>query len=162
MHITPLVSKDGVFSAQLHFAIEHYVDTRDQIEAALLARMEPALFIRAMRRKDVKAEIQRKLDMIDQANALLRAAARQLTADKLDSTLVDVLDVDPKETITVGERTVTRANSNVLAAKVKAVEVGYKRYGMLKEKMEHTGKDGAPVAFELVRIGSKKEPDGGK
>lgn len=143
MHVTPLVSKDGVFSAQLQFAIEHYVDCRDQARAALLARMEPGDFIRAMRRRDVKAEIQRKVDMIDQANAILRAAARNLTTDKLDSTLVEILDSK-------------KAPSNV---KVRAVEVGYKRYGMLKEKHEHSGADGAPLAFELVRIGAKKEPE---
>jgi len=41
------------------------------------------------------------------------------------------------------------------------LSTAYKRFGMLKEKVENTGANGAPMAFELIRIGAKKEGDQG-
>lgn len=130
--------------AKIQYAIEFYLDTRDIGKAALAANMDPAEFAKAMETDQVKAEIDRKLDFIDQAAAELRAKARILTADKLDATLVDVLNTKSKN----------------LSPKVKALELGYKRHGLLKEKVEHSGENGGPVTFQLVRIGSRSDANG--
>lgn len=135
--------EQGVFSAKLQYAIEHYIDTRDPDRAAALAGMDPAEFRRLMKHSDVKAEIKKKLDFIDIAMAEVRAKARILTADKLDASLVEVLDG-------------VKVPAN---AKVRAIEVGYKRHGMLVEKSEVSGAGGAPLAFELVRIGGRKSDE---
>jgi len=91
---------------------------------------------------EVKNVIQ--LEQIEQAKAEIRARARGLTEDLLDSHTVALLD--SKET----------------PAAVKATLLGtaYKRFGMLKEKVENTGANGAPMAFQLIRLSGKKESDG--
>lgn len=133
---------EGPLSPQLQCAIEHYVDTRDPDRAAQLARMEPKEFRRFMKHEDVAALIQKKVDLVDIANAQVRAQARVLTVDKLDASLVEVL------TKFKGAKT--------LRERVKAIEIGYKRHGALREKMEHSGEGGGPLVFELVRLGGKK------
>ena len=40
------------------------------------------------------------------------------------------------------------------------IEVGYRRFGMLKDKAEVTGANGAPLPFQLIRITGRKEDDG--
>jgi hypothetical protein len=126
----------------LQYAIEHYVDTRDPDRAAGLAGMEPKEFRRMMKHEDVAAIIQKKLDLVDQANAQWRAQARVLTVDRLDAALAESI------TKFTGAKT--------LRDRVKAIEIGYKRHGALKEKMEHSGEGGGPLVFELVRLGGKK------
>jgi hypothetical protein len=35
---------------------------------------------------------------------------------------------------------------------VRSVELGYKKMGLLRDKVEHTGEGGGPVVFTLKRI----------
>lgn len=133
----------GPLSPQLQYAIEHYVDTRDPDRAAKLAGMEPKEFRRFMRHEDVAALIQKKLDLIDLANAQMRTQARALTLDKIDAELLQVFKFKGPKT---------------LRERVKACEIAYKRHGALTEKHEHAGEGGGPLVFELVRLGGKKKP----
>jgi hypothetical protein len=137
---------DIILPAKVARAIEHFVDTRDADKAAMLANLEPDVFRRWMRKRAVRNQINHKIDLVDQACAELRARARVLTVDKLDSSLVDILDSKDKKA--------------TFGARIKAIELGYKRHGALTEKMEHSGKDGAPLTFQLVRIGAKKDEGG--
>lgn len=134
-----------ILPAKVARAIEHYIDSRDPDKAAMLASMDPVEFRRWMRKRVVRDKINHKIELVDQACAELRARARVLTVDKLDATLLEILDAKGK---------------NSSYPKVKALELGYKRHGALQEKMEHSGKDGAPLAFQLVRIGRKDDGGG--
>lgn len=131
-----------ILPAKVARAIEHYIDSRDPDKAAMLASMDPVEFRRWMRKRVVRDKINHKIELVDQACAELRARARVLTVDKLDSVIVGILDGKDKR------------------AALKAAELGYKRHGALQEKMEHSGKDGAPLTFQLVRIGRKDDGGG--
>jgi hypothetical protein len=65
-----------------------------------------------------------------------------LSEDYLDSKTVGILDGDAPP-----------------SSKVRMIEVGYRRFGMLKDKVEATGAGGTPLAFSLVRIQGKKDTD---
>jgi hypothetical protein len=132
--------------SKVHLAIECWLDlpardhTKTVTKVAEMVGMQPAILIGYWRKPSVRAIIDAKLEQIEQAKAEIRARARGLTEDLLDSHTVALLD--SKET--------------PAAVKATMLNTAYKRFGMLKEKVENTGANGAPMAFELVRIGAKK------
>jgi hypothetical protein len=145
VHVARIMTPDPIiFPPKLRLVIEHYLDIwpRDKKAAALKGGMEPAEFERHFHSPGVFQYIQKQEEAIDEAKAQLRAKARVLTEDHLDAALVGILAENAEGTT---------------SARVKAVEVGYKRFGMLIEKKELTGGKGAPLAFELVRLGPPKK-----
>jgi len=117
--------------------IQHYIDTKDIDKAGLLAGMDSDDARRCYRTKDVRAAIDKQVEIIDREYAIQRAKSRNLTAEKLDAHLV---------------QSVEKENG---IARVRAMELGYKRLGLIRDKVEHTGEGGGPLVFQLERIGAK-------
>jgi hypothetical protein len=145
VHVTVpqiLTPNPAAFPAKLRLAIQRYLDTepRSWSIAAKQADMSFNELIQFLKQDAIREYIQKQEEMIDEKVAELRARARVLTQDHLDAATVDML-----ESVT--------APAN---AKVKMIEVGYKRFGLLREKVEATGAGGGPLVFELVRIGTRK------
>ena len=136
--------------SKVQLAIECWLDlpSRDHTKTVTKVAEMVGLYAEILRgywrKPSVREIIDAKLEQIEQAKAEIRARARGLTEDLLDSHTVALLD--SKET----------------PAAVKATLLGtaYKRFGMLKEKVENTGANGAPMAFQLIRLSGKKESDG--
>ncbi len=143
IHVPKIMNPDPlIFPAKLRLAIEYYLDTipRDKKIAAERANMDPEEFKKHFRSPGVYQYIQEHEEKIDNAACALRAKARVLCEDYLDEKTVEFLDA-PGEKAT--------------APRAKMIETGYKRFGMLIDKVESTGKGGAPLAFEVIRIGGK-------
>ena len=136
--------------AKVQLAIECWLDlpTRDHTKTvtkvAEMVGLEPSFLLGYWRKPSVRAIIDERLDQIERARAEIRARARGLTEDLLDSHTVALLD----------------SPGTPPAVKATMLNTAYKRFGMLKEKVENTGANGAPMAFQLVRLGGKKESDG--
>jgi hypothetical protein len=136
--------------SKVQLAIECWLDlpardhTKTVTKVAEMVGLDAEILRGYWRKPSVREIIDAKLEQIEQAKAEIRARARGLTEDLLDSHTVALLD--SKET----------------PAAVKATLLGtaYKRFGMLKEKVENTGANGAPMAFQLIRLSGKKESDG--
>ena len=136
--------------SKVQLAIECWLDlpardhTKTVTKVAEMVGLDAEILRGYWRKPSVREIIDAKLEQIEQAKAEIRARARGLTEDLLDSHTVVLLD--SKET----------------PAAVKATLLGtaYKRFGMLKEKVENTGANGAPMAFQLIRLSGKKESDG--
>ena len=141
-----------ILPAKVQRAIEYWLDmpvrdyTKTVEKAAALADIDIDILRRYWKQPPVREIIDKKLEQIDLAAAEMRARARVLTEDHLDAATLDILQA---ELVAVGAH-----------AKVKMIEVGYRRFGMLRDKVEATGAGGAPLAFQIVRIGQKKEDDG--
>jgi len=154
---TPTVVANMIVNSALHLpakvqlAIECWLDlpARDHTvtvtKVARVVGLKPAILAGYWRKPSVRAIIDAKLEQIEQAKAEIRARARGLTEDLLDSHTVALLD----------------STETPAAVKATMLSTAYKRFGMLKEKVENTGANGAPMAFELIRIGAKKEGDQG-
>lgn len=147
VHVPKILTPDpAILPWKAQRAIEYYLDMpeRDLTTcvdvAGRKAGMAPNEFRAYFNQPAVQEIIKKKADLIDQAVAERRAAARVLTEDFLDANTVSILEDKG-------------APAN---AKVRMIEVGYRRFGMLTDKVENTGKGGAPMAFELVRIGARK------
>lgn len=150
VHVPKILTADpAILPWKVRLAIEHYVDmpggdlTTSVDIAARHAGMAPNEFRAYFKQPAVQEIIQKKLDLLDEKLAERRAAARVLTEDFLDVNTVAILE--DKEA--------------PAAAKVRMIEVGYRRFGMLTDKVENTGKGGAPMAFQIIRLGQKKQAD---
>jgi len=136
--------------SKVQLAIECWLDlpardhTKTVTKVAEMVGLDAEILRGYWRKPSVREIIDAKLEQIEQAKAEIRARARGLTEDLLDSHTVALLD------------------SKKTPAAVKATLLGtaYKRFGMLKEKVENTGANGAPMAFQLIRLSGKKESDG--
>jgi hypothetical protein len=137
----------NIFPPKLRRVLQYYLDTwpRDLDKAALRAWMRPEEFREHLKSPGVKEYLRREEEKIDEKAADRRAEARVLTEDHLDAMTVKILE---DQTIPASQ-------------KVRMIEVGYRRFGMLKDKVEATGAGGAPLAFEIIRIGSKKDRNAG-
>lgn len=142
MRTYPTYQADGkTLSPKILRAIEHFLDSRDLEKAGPLAGFKPGEIAEIWKRPEVEAEVNRRVDIEDQAYAEIRGRARKLSVDQLDTKLIEILDGKAESTVT---------------ARVRALEIGYKRFGALIEKRENTGAGGEPMAFQIVRVGQKK------
>jgi hypothetical protein len=147
VHIPKIMDPEpSIFPPRLRLTLQYYLDNepRDPERAAKKGGMDILEFKKHLHSPGVRLWLKEQEDLIDEKMAELRAKARMLTQDHLDAATVQVLE--SKET--------------PHPQKVRMIEVGYRRFGMLKDRVEATGAGGAPLAFQLVRIGSKKESDG--
>jgi hypothetical protein len=149
VHVPRIMSPDPmIFPPKLRLALQYYLDTypRDAGAASDKASMEREEFKAHLHSPGIREWLREQEDMIDEKLAELRAKARIFTEDHLDSKAAEILD----------------SATTLPSVKVKLIEVGYRRFGMLRDKVEATGAGGAPLTFQLVRIGSgKKESDAG-
>jgi hypothetical protein len=111
----PSNQAEGYLTPKIQRAIEYYLDTRDLAKAAVLAGIDPKDFTRVAERDEVKAEIDRRLEIEHAANAEVRAKARKLTRDFLDDQLI----------------TAVKAGSE--KGDTKALELGYERLGLRRD-----------------------------
>jgi hypothetical protein len=147
VHVPKIMNPDPlIFPAKLRLAIEYYLDTmpRNRKIAAEKANMDPEEFDKHFRSPGVYQYIQALEAKIDEAACELRAKARVLCEDYLDRKTIEFLEA---------------AGEKATAPRAKMIETGYKRFGMLIDKVENTGKGGAPLAFQIIRLGQKKSPD---
>lgn len=146
VHVPRIMSPDAaIFPPKLRFALQCYLDTspRNAERACLRAQMNLEEFKKHLHSPGVRAWLAEQEALIDEKACELRAKARILTEDCLDAATVDLLE----------------SKDTPAAVKATVVATGYKRFGMLKEKVEATGAGGAPLAFSLVRIHGRKDTD---
>ena len=146
IHVPKIITPDPMtFPPRLRLALQYYLDTvpRDKERAAKRAGLDVDEFRKHLCSPGVLDYLRDQEALIDEKLAELRAKARKLTEDQLDAATVDVLE----------------SAATPPPQKVRMIEVGYRRFGMLKDKVEATGANGAPLAFQLVRIGQKKESE---
>jgi len=144
VHVPRIMDPDpNIFPPKLRLALQHYLDfdPRDPSKAAKAAKMDVEEFRKHLHSPGVRTWLKNQEDAIDEKMAELRAKARMLTHDHLDAAVVDLL----------------QSPSTPAAVKATVVTTGYRRFGMLKDRSEVTGAGGAALAFELVRIGSRKK-----
>lgn len=146
VHVAKILTPDpSIFPAKLLRALQHYLDTepRDIASAAKRGNMALEEFKAYLKTPGVKEYLEQEEAKIDEAVANMRARARILTEDHLDAATVEVLT----------------SASTPAPQKVRMIEVGYRRFGMLKDKAEVTGAGGAPMAFQLIRMQGRKDDD---
>ena len=69
---------------------------------------------------------------------------------ELDKLLAEVLG-EEKDGITAAEAILKRLRQQAAAGNIRAAEVLLDRaYGKAKQPMEHTGKDGAPIVYQVL------------
>ena len=133
--------------AKVQLAIEYWLDMPGRDLKKTLDRacekvsLDPNVLRWYLKQENVRAIVDAKLEKMELAMAARRAEARVLSEDYLDAHTVKVLE----------------DKATPSPQQVRMIEVGYKRFGMLKDKVEATGAGGAPLAFELVRIGVRKK-----
>ncbi|MGA7885243.1 MAG: hypothetical protein WCA44_05825 [Acidobacteriaceae bacterium] len=135
-----------IFPPKLRLALQYYLDTvpRDKERAAKRAGMDVDEFRKHLYSPGVIDYLRDQEALIDEKAAELRARARVLSEDRLDAATLEVLD----------------SAATPPPQKVRMIEVGYRRFGMLKDKAEVTGANGAPLPFQLIRITGRKDDDG--
>jgi hypothetical protein len=112
---------------QTQIFIAAYVNTRDLAEAAALARLDTKWGRILYKEPKVRAQIDRKINLIDVEDAKLKAQSNKLTADILDAALVqEVLNKKGGQT------------------RIRAIELGYRRKGLMREGEFYVAPD--PVA----------------
>lgn len=133
--------------AKVQLAVEYWLDMPGRDLKKTLDRacekvsLDPNVLRWYLKQENVRAIVDAKLEKMELAMAARRAEARVLSEDYLDAHTVKVLE----------------DKATPSPQQVRMIEVGYKRFGMLKDKVEATGAGGAPLAFELVRIGVRKK-----
>ncbi len=143
VHVARIMPPDpSAFPPKLLRAIQYYLDIepRDVARAAQRGNMTLDEFKAYLKTPGVKEYLKQQEDLIDVQVANMRARARILTEDHLDAITADMLD----------------SVFTPAAVRAQVLNTGYKRFGMLKDKVEATGAGGAPIAFELIRIGGRK------
>jgi hypothetical protein len=146
VHVPRIMDPDPlIFPPKLRLALQFYLDTepRDAKKASSRAHMDVEEFKKHLHSPGVREWLRKQEDLIDEKVAELRARARVLTQDHLDAAIVDLLE----------------SKTTPAAVKATVITTGCRRFGMLKDKVENTGANGAPMAFQLVRIGIKKNGD---
>lgn len=128
---------DGVTNRFIVF----YVQYKDLEKAAKTCHIPVRVAKQIYRRPDVRVEIDKQLNLFFLELAKLEAQAMYLTESRLDSKLVQVIE---------DEKTVP-------SVVVRAVEIGYKKLGLVKDKVEHTGENGGALVFTLEHIQPKKK-----
>ncbi len=147
IHVAKIVTPDPmIFPPKLRLALQYYLDTvpRDKERAAKRAGMDVDEFRKHLYSPGVIDYLRDQEALIDEKAAELRARARVLSEDRLDAATLEVLD----------------SAATPPPQKVRMIEVGYRRFGMLKDKAEVTGANGAPLPFQLIRITGRKDDDG--
>lgn len=128
---------DGITNSFIVFFVQY---NRNIDHAAKACHITTSQAKRLYRRPAVRAEIDKQLDVHLKTRADIAAQAMYLTEARLDSALVGVMENPESPARDV----------------VRAVEVGYKKFGLLKEKVEHTGENGGAMVFTIDRIVPKK------
>lgn len=123
-------------------AIECYVNTRDLEKAAAYADMSEKRLKKIFRQPEIRAEIDKRILNLDKALAESMAKSALLTLERVDAETIKVFD--------------SSLLSETMSARVRLIDTAYKRFGALTEKREVAGAGGAPLTFEVVRMGSKK------
>lgn len=103
-------------ASQVQRFITFYVNHRDLKLAACQASLTPEMGERLYREEKVRTRIDKKILLIDVEEARLRARANQLTVDRLDCTVLELLT--PKHPGLVRKQ---------------AAELGYKRIGLIRD-----------------------------
>lgn len=127
---------DGVTNRFIVFFSQH-----EDIEAAAKSThitIEQAQFL--YQKPGVKEEIDKRRDMFHLEVAKLNAEAAFCIEATADAALVR--NMGPKVPPHV---------------QVRAAEILYKKMGLLKEKVEHSGENGGPIAWTLRRIEGEAE-----
>jgi hypothetical protein len=106
------------FPANVQRFIQVYVGCRDKEKAALRSGFEAEAGDKLLSKKPIRAEIERKIRIIDLETAKLTAQANKLQVELIDSELVKTIKISAK----TGGTT-----------KVKAMELGYERLGILRD-----------------------------
>jgi hypothetical protein len=109
-------------SAQELRFVDAYSECRDVAKSAVSAGYPSKAGTGLYRRKAVHEEIQRRMDTINGETAKLIAKKRIVNVDALDRNLMRVVTIPVK---------VLRETPTLAASKVRAIELGYQRTGML-------------------------------
>jgi hypothetical protein len=125
---------DLPFTGRTNRFVTYYSHTEDLPRAAKMASLTLAEAKALYRIKEVRQEIERRLEKIHDEQATLYARAELLTERKTDAAVVSLLET---------------AQGDLL---LKTAALSYKKLGLLSEKMEHSGAGGGPLVFTLKRI----------
>ena len=124
------------FSGRINRFISHYVNHEDLRKAATLSGLQVEEAERIYKRKEVRAEIDKRLNVVHNQQAKLIAKYKTVEVNFLDDQLV---------------RTIKRAGER---GDAKALIVGYQRLGMFRDG-EFIG---APKAVDPGGAGSQDRP----
>lgn len=128
------LTRDLPFDGTTNRFIVFYAQYRDLERAAKAVHITLPQAKRLYRKPDVRAEIDIRINVVDAELAKLEAKAIWLNEAKLDETLLDMLDTE-------------KGNP-----RARALELGYKKLGLVSDKVQHTGENGGPMVFTLRRI----------
>lgn len=131
---------DLPFDGTTNRFIVYYVETQDLRQSAKSCGITEQRGKLIYRKPDVRAEINRRLELYFQEAAYLRAQANHLDESLLDATLVELIEND----------------DTPASVKAQLVATGYKKMGFMKDKVEHTGEGGGAMVFTLNHIVPKK------
>jgi hypothetical protein len=116
------MGRDLPFSAQIQKFIDAFVQCQDLDKAAIEASATPEQGRIWWRRLPIKEEIQRRLDNVKSEVDKIVAKRRIVTVDALDTNLMRVVSLTKKD---------IKESPTLAASKVKAIELGYQRTGIL-------------------------------
>lgn len=128
---------DLPFDGQTNRFIVFYVQFGEIAPAASRAGITSARANLMLRKEEVRAEIRRRQEMFHQELAKLDAQAAYCIESMADAAVVRQLETGPP------------------AVQMRAAELLYKKIGVLKDKVEHSGEGGGPMVFTLERIEGK-------
>ncbi len=116
------VGNDLPFSSQVLRFIDAYVQCQDLDKAAVQAAYHEEMGRKLWKRPLVRAEIERRLEAVNGETAKIVAKKRIVTVDALDRNLMRIVSL-PVKTL--------KEIPTLAASKVKAIEIGYQRTGLL-------------------------------
>lgn len=119
---TAITSPTEPLGKQLLDFVEAYVNCLDLDRAAVHVGLQPEMGRSLYRRPRVRAEIDRRLEAIESETNRAIAKKRIIDVETLDHNLKRVITISKKELL---------ATPALAAPKVKAIELGYRRVGLL-------------------------------
>jgi hypothetical protein len=126
---------------------DHYVHSRDLKKAAIACGFEPEDGSKLFRFQRVKDEIKRRTALVEGEDAKLiateRAKVRKVNTPALDKALMEMVKIKPKDVL---------GAPTLAASKVKAVELGYRRLGLLVDDNFIPDVPTGPVQVQSPRI----------
>ena len=130
-------------SAEEHKFVDAYIECRDIGNAAIAAglpkRLGPALY----RRQHVHDEIAERMKNVSLEVDKLVAKRRIIEVDTLDAALMEVVSITPKQ---------LNKTPSLATPKVNAIELGYRRVGMLIDDNFIPDGSAGPAQAEADRI----------
>lgn len=138
-----VIGRDLPFSAQICKFVDAYIGCQDLDKSAIEAGFQAEMGRVLWRRLPVREEIERRLESIKKETDKIIAKRRVVNVEALDKNLMQVVTIPRK---------ILQETPTLAASKVKAIELGYQRTGLLLDGNFVPDASSGPAKDETPRI----------